>query len=173
MLVFVAGMSSCESIKSIFDVEIDTVLSGDLDIEIQESPMKSTNGYDFESFTEVNPLEDDDVKEYEEKIKEFLVNGITVEAVYVDKGDVVFEEGTTFYITDANSKVTWTLKDNWTVLEGTTIDLEDLGDVYKAVAEILNKKKKFTVGAMGTCSQTNVYITLRVGIDTKVIANPL
>jgi len=173
MLMLVAGIFSCEKIKSIFDVEIDTTLSGNLDIDIQESAKKSAAGYDFESSATINPLDDEDIAEYTDKIKEFQVNGVEVEVIYVNKGDVVFESGTAFYISDMSNTITWTLSGDWDVMEGTTLSLEDMGDVYQAVADILDKKETFTVGAVGTCSQTDVYITLKMGIDTKVIANPL
>ena len=59
-------------------------------------------------------------------------------------------------------------------LEGTVITLEDLGGkVYKGVEDILDRMGQFTVGAVGECTETDVYITLRIGIETKVTANPL
>lgn len=168
-----AGLSSCEKIKSIFDVEFDTTLSGDLDIDIQESARKSTNSYEFQKWAEVDPLDDDDIAEYIDNIKDFAVDGVSAKVIYVNKGNVLFESGTTFSITDNIDKVSWTLGSDWAVEEGQELPLEDGAGVYEAVASILKKKSTFTVGAEGVCSETNVSITIRIGIDTKVTASPL
>lgn len=173
LIMLAAGISSCEKIRSIFDVEIDTTLSGELDIDIQDQALKSVLDYAFKSQEDIDPLDDDDIAEYEENIKDMDVKGILATVVYVSKENVEFKAGTAFSISDQMSNVVWTLDDDWPIAEGTTITLGDLGDVYKAVAEILNRKKPFTIGAEGTCTQTDVYITIRMDIDTKVTANPL
>lgn len=173
LIMLTAGLSSCEKVKSIFDVDFDTTLSGNLDIDIQDNPLKSTDNYTFKKSATVNPLDDEDIAEYIDNIKEFAVNGVFVEVLYVSTGNVIFREGTTFSVYDSNSTVTWTLGSDWNVTEGTKLTLDDVGDVYTAVAEILDKKGSFTVGAEGVSSETGVFITLKIGIDTKVTANPL
>lgn len=172
-ILLTAGLSSCQKIKSIFDVEFDTTLSGDLDIDIQEPVKKSVDSYVFESWADVDPLEDDDIAEYQEKIKDFDVKTVLAEVLYINKGGVTFYSGTSFIIKDDLDEISWTLADDWAVEEGTTITLGDIGDIYKSVGNVLSRKKKFKVGAVGTCSETGVSITLRIGIDTKVTANPL
>jgi hypothetical protein len=172
LIMLTAGLSSCEKIKSIFDVDFDTTLSGNLDIDIQDA-LKSTNSYTFKKTATVNPLDDEDIAEYIDNIKEFAVNEVIVEVLYVSAGNVVFKKGTTFSVFDNNSKVTWTLGSDWDVTEGTQLTLEDVGDVYKAVVDILDKKGSFSVGAEGESSETGVFVTLKIGIDTKVTANPL
>ena len=172
-VVLAAGLSSCEKIKSIFDVEFDTTLSGDLDISIQESAMKSTAAYSFSTTTDVNPLDDPDIEEYIDNIKDFDIKEVVAEVVYVNKGSVTFGEGTVITIYDDIDEATWPVPGNWEITEGTTLSLEDVSNVYKKVATILNRKKSFTISASGTCSDTGVEIVIRVAIDTKVIANPL
>ncbi|MCK4746192.1 MAG: hypothetical protein KAT15_04115 [Bacteroidales bacterium] len=173
LIMLTAGLSSCEKIRSIFDVEFDTTLSGDLDIDIQEDALKSTNNYEFHSSATVNPLDDEDIEEYIDNIKDFAVNGVVAEVVYVNKGNVVFKQGTSFSIYDSNDKITWTLGGDWEIAEGTKITLDDISGVYEAVADILDKKGTFMVGADGVSSETDVSITIRLSIDTKVTANPL
>ena len=172
VVVLTAGLSSCESIESLFDIDFDTTLSGDLDISIQESAKKSAS-YSFSTYTEVDPLDDEDIQEYLDKIKDFDVNEIMAKAVYVNKGEVVFGPGTTFTIYDNIDKATWPAPDNWAVSEGTTLTLGDISKVYQTVADILTRKKPFTIGASGTCSETGVEVVIRISIKTKVIANPL
>lgn len=173
LVMLAAGISSCEKIKSIFDVDFDTTLSGDLDIDIQEPVTKSTNNYEFEAFADIDPLDDEDIAEYVDNIKSFAVDGVVAEVVYVNKENVVFKQGTFFVISDSNTEVKWTLSSDWTIMEGTEITLEDAGDIYKSVADILDKKGTFKVGVSGVSSETGVYITIRIGIDTKVTASPL
>lgn len=167
------GISSCEKIGSLFDVEFDTDLQGDLDVAVQEQVKKSVAAYGFEASATVDPLSDDDIKEYVDNIKSFDVNDVIVEVLSVNKDEVVFKSGTYFYVADGSSEVRWTLGNDWTVTEGTQITLEDAGDLYAAVAEMLDKKGAFTVGTAGECSDTDVFVTLRIGIDTHVTAKPL
>ena len=173
LVVLVAGLTSCEKIKSIFDVEFDTTLSGDVEIDIMDPVVKSTQDYQFESFKNIDPLEDEDIDEYLDNIKEFVVDGVTAEVAWVSKEGVIFKAGTKFIIADNNSEVSWTLSNDWELFEGTVLDLEDGGEVYKAIADILDKKATFKVGVSGTSTETDVFITIRIGIDTKVTANPL
>ena len=173
LVILTASLSSCEKIKGLFDVEFETTLSGDLDIEIQESAMKSTAIHEFKKYATVDPFANDDIAEYEDNIKEFAVEGVLAKVTFVSKKNVVFYSGTTFSISDNVDGVEWILENDWPIEQGTEVTLKDLNDVYLEVEKILNKKKEFTVGAKGECSEEGVSITLRIGIDTKVKANPL
>lgn len=172
IMVLSACLSSCESIKNIFDVEFDTTLSGDLDISIQESAKKSA-AYAFSTTTVVDPLTDPDIDEYLDNIRDFEISEIVAEVLYVNKGEVVFGAGTVFEIYDSMDKATWPVTGDWVISEGTTLTLGDVSGVYGTVVDILNRKSTFTIAASGTCSETGVEVTIRVAIDTKVIANPL
>lgn len=173
MIVLVAGLASCKKIKGLFDVEFDTTLSGNVDIDIQDPVVKSTNDYDFEAFKNVDPTDDPDIEEYLENIKEFAVSGVVAEVLNVSKEGVIFKSGTSFIVADNNSEVSWTLSEDWEVFNGTTLNLEDMGGVYDAIEEILDKKASFKVGVTGTSTETGVFITIKIGIDTEVTANPL
>ncbi len=173
LIVLGAGLSSCEKIKSIFDVEFDTTLSGDLDIDVQEPALKSTNSYSFQSSASVDPLDDDDIAEYIDNIKDMAVDGVVASVEYVNKSNVVFKNGTFFKISDNQDAVIWTLAGDWPITEGTEITLDDLGGVYETVSDILNRKGTFSISTEGECSETGVSITIRIGIKTTVTANPL
>ncbi len=173
LVILAAGLSSCEKIKGLFDVEFDTTLSGDLEIDIQESAAKSTADYTFDTYATINMFDDEDIAEYDENIKQITVSGVVAEVIYVNKENVVFKSGTVLSISDNNNLVKWTMEGDWSIVEGTKLKLEGLGDIYEAVEDILNKKGQFEVGAKGECSETGVSIVLRIGIDIKVIANPI
>jgi hypothetical protein len=173
LLALVAGLSSCEKIKSLFDVDFDTTFSGDLDIDIPESALKSAIGYEFQVQATIDPLDDEDVAEYIDNIKEMQVNDVLATVVAVNKENVAFESGTFFKIADDTDVVTWTLTSDWPITEGTELTLGDLGGTYKVVQDILERKGPFKIGVEGTCTQKGVNITIRLSIDTKVIASPL
>ena len=174
LLVMTSGLSSCEKIRSIFDVEFKTTLNGDLEIDIQDMEvLKSAEVYAFQAETSVDPLDDEDIADYIDNIKEMNVNDVILSVEYVNKQDVVFKSGTYFRIADHTSEVTWTLSGDWPITEGTEITLEDLGGTYDALEKILDRKKVFTISTEGTCTVTNVFIVIRLGIDTKVTASPL
>ena len=174
LLIMTAGLSSCEKVRSIFDVEFDTTLSGDLEIDIQDMEvLKSAEVYAFQAEVSVDPLDNEDIADYIDNIKEMNVDDVILSVEYVNKQDVVFKSGTYFRVANYANEVTWTLSGDWPIVEGTEITLEDLGGTYDALEKILDTKGVFTVSTEGTCTETNVFIVIRLGIDTKVTASPL
>lgn len=173
VVMLASGLSSCEKIKSIFDVEFDTTLSGEMDIEIQDDVKKSTNEYEFQTSTLIDPLDDEDIDEYVDNIKDFAVNLVEAEVMFVSKENIIFKAGTSFSVYDANDKVSWTLGSDWLVTEGTLVTLEDISEVYDAVADILAKKQPFSISVNGTSTEKGIFVTIGMNIETMVTANPL
>lgn len=181
VVLLATSLSSCKKIKSIFDVEIETTLTGDLYIDVQESGLKSADAdsISFISTITIDPLDDDDVNEYQEKIVEVAVDGIlaTVEEVYLDDGtqdDVIFYRGTTIRVERGSSSGTWTFGTDWNVMVGDEITLEDAGDIYDAVSEMLSPPMgEITVICKGKCSKSGVHVVLRIDFETTYTANPL
>lgn len=165
----VAGISSC----SLLDIEIDTTFSGDLDIQVEEPVMKSTEAYSFQASTTIDVLDDEDVYEYQDKIDDFIVSGVTATVTWVSETGVEFLPQTAFTITNGSRTATWTLQTALPIVEGASLSLEDMGDVYKTVSAILDDMKPFTISAAGTCNTAPVSVIIRLGIETKVVANPL
>jgi hypothetical protein len=168
------SITSCEKIKSIFDVEFDTTLEGYLFIDVNESLQKSTASYSFYQETFVDPLQDEDIAEYEENIKKIKVTNVIATITDVNKPDVVFLKGTRITV-KGSTTVTWTLEDEWPIVVGDEIVLGDDVSVkiYKAVTEMLSDKESLTIIAQGDCNQKEVYVSLKVGIDVEVTASPL
>jgi len=166
--------TSCEKIKGIFDVEVKTTLEGWLVIDVDEPVQKSTNGFDFYEEVPVSPLDDEDIAEYEENIKKIKVTKIVATIEDVNKEGVEFEKGTRITV-KGSTEVTWELLEPWTIVVGDEIVLGDdvSVEIYKKVTKMLTDLETLTVIADGTCNQTGVYVTLVVGIDVKVTANPL
>jgi len=173
MIILAAGLSSCEDIKSIFDVEFESALSGKLYVDVQESAKKSTEAYGFSASATIDPLADPDIEEYIDNIREIDVDGIIAEVESVNKDNVVFKAGTYFTISDATSTVTWTLASDWPIEVGTQLTLDNTGGVYDAVDEILERKEVFDIAIAGECTETGVSVVISLGINSTVIANPL
>jgi hypothetical protein len=173
IIMLAAGLSSCEKIKSLFDVEFESELSGNLLVNVAELQKKSTDAYSFSASATIDPLSDEDIEEYVDNIKEIDVDGIIAEVTSVNKDNVVFKAGTFFTIKDDMNVVTWTLSSDWPIVVGTTLALEDLGGVYDAVSEILDRKEVFEIGVEGECSETGVSIVISLGINSTITATPL
>ena len=179
ILVLLAGtITSCEKIKSWFDVEGDSTLSTNLDIVVSEPAMKSTASIPFHDEAPIDPLSDYDIAEYQENIKKIEATNIvaTVTGVSGKKegADVIFYKGTYFAV-KGSKEAKWILDEDWNVTVGDEITLkDDVGAVnYSKITEMLTNLEAVTVIADGTCNQSGVFVSLEVGIDIKYTANPL
>lgn len=172
LAVLAAGLASC----SLFDVEIDTTFDADLFIDVAEPVVKSAaaEGYPFEAYATIDVLDDEDVYEYQDKIDDFIVSGVTVSVTSVTPSQgVELLPQTAFTISNGTRTATWTLASSMPIEVGTSQDLEDLGKIYETVNAILADMKPFTVSAVGSTNVAPVSAILRLGINTKVVANPL
>jgi len=170
LAILATGMASC----SLFDVEIDTSFDGFLNIDVEETALKSADSpFPFSESTTIDVLDDEDVYEYQDKIDDFIVSGVTVMVTWVNQDGVEFLPGTKFTITNGTRTAEWQLDSNMPVEEGVEVDLKDLGKAYETVNQILGDMKPFTVSASGTCNKAPVSAILILGIKTKVVANPL
>lgn len=170
MVVLTAGLTSCEKIKSLFDIEVDTTIEGDLNIDVDDTELKSTAGFGFNETVTVQVL-NDDLYEYEEEIKDFVVSGVTATVESISASGVEFLAGTKFTISNANYTVVWTLGSAWTVSVGSSLNLEDAG-LWDMVEDILVDKIPFTMSAVGESNTGGVTAVIRLGIETTVTVNP-
>ena len=170
LVMLTASLSSCENIKDLFDVEIETTIEGDLHFVSDEAELKSTEDVGFEASVTV-PVLNDDTYEYEDKIKDFMTSDITVEVLSVDSSDVILRSGTSFTIENSNAGYTWTLTSDWPIVQGSSLTLDAAS--YDAIDDILEDMMPFTMSTSGTCNKGGVHIGLRYGIETTVVANPL
>ena len=173
LIVFCSGMSSCEMIKGWFDVDFETTFSGDLNIDILESARKSTSNYTFQSTAPINPLEDDQVAEYQDNIKEVVITRILAEVLELNRDSVVFMEGTTFSIVSGSNITEWSLGNDWTIVDTTEIRLLDLDGAYNQIEDMIEAQEEFNVGVSGICSEAGVSLSLRISIETQIAAEKL
>jgi len=164
------SLSSCESIKSLFDVEIDTIIEGELSFVTDENELKSTEDVAFNASVTV-PVLNDDLYEYEENIKDFMTSDVTIEVLSVDSADVILRSGSSFTIENVNASYIWTLTSDWPIEAGMSVTLNPAS--LDVIDDILEDMLPFTMSTSGTCNKGGVTIWLRYGIETKAVATPL
>jgi len=165
--------TSCESIKSVFDVEVETTLSGDLDIDVEEPAVKSAGDTYFEANTVIDPMTDEQVEKYADNIKQIRADNIAATVIDSNLDGVIFREGMTITMGNGDKSVTWRTGNEYAIVPGLEFILPDTGGLYNAVSDILTAKEMITVSCTGYCNKTGVKVKLRTFIETTVIANPL
>ena len=178
VILLSASFTSCEKVKGIFDVDVETTLSGDLEIDIPESATKAAGYYEFESFAVIDPTVNDDVADNADRIKEITADGIIATVTFVSVGDqptddLVLFKGTTFTIKNSTIEASWTLQDEWPIQKGSELKLEDVqGIIYGEVSTILTTLEPFKIICKGAASLKGISITITIDIDCTVTGNP-
>jgi hypothetical protein len=167
LVIATLGMSSCD----MFNVDVDTTMSGLLNIDVEDSMAKAgVAGYHFSDAVTLDPQEDEDVKKYADKIVEVGVGNITATVVSVSKSDVVILRGSTVTIS-ANGKedAIYTLEEDWSIVMDASFQLEDQGSVfYDEVSAILKDVEPFSLEMNGNSTVSGVTIGLKFDIDATV-----
>ncbi|NOR33169.1 MAG: hypothetical protein GQ579_00665 [Bacteroidales bacterium] len=170
LALLTASLSSCEGIRNLFDVEIETTIEGDLNFVTDEVELKSTEDVAFNASVTV-PVLNDDLYEYEENIKDFMTSDVTIEVLSVDSADVILRSGSSFTIENVNASYIWTLTSDWPIEAGMSVTLNPAS--LDVIDDILEDMLPFTMSTSGTCNKGGVTIWLRYGIETKAVATPL
>jgi len=170
MLALTLSLTSCEKIKNLFDIKVDTNIEGELYIQTDDTELKSTEGYGFNETITVQVI-NDDLYEYQDEINDFMVSGATATVDSLSVDQVVLLAGTTFSISNDNHSVVWTLGSDFPISEGTSFDLGDDG-LYDVLEDIFNDMLPITMTAVGAADQGNVFMIIRLGVETTVTVNP-
>jgi hypothetical protein len=102
--------------------------------------------------TTIDVLDDEDVYEYQDKIDDFIVSGVTVCS---DLGHPESGSGVAPQVRNSRSPMAPGLLPGRLAIKhahwklGTSQDLEDLGKIYETVNAILDDMKPFTISAVG------------------------
>ena len=171
VVVLTAGMSSCEKIRNLFDIKVDTTVEGNLFIQVDEVQTKAAPPtYAFNESVTIDVL-NEDTYEYEDQIQDFKIHGATLEVTSVSDDPITFLAGTEFTMSNANHTIVWTVSSDWPITVGTTLDLADKGLIDDMEA-ILNELLPFTLTAVGECDVQGAAIGILLGIETTVTVNP-
>lgn len=172
LLILTASLTSCEKIRSWFDVEIDTVIEGQMNLVSDETELKSVEAFPINGSEPVDLSNNEDLAEYVDLIKAIKTHSVTLMVVGVDAPDVVIHAGSEFSIsTPTNPGLSWPISQDWPILQGTTVDLT--ADNYSVLNDMLEGNEIVTFKATGTCNVGGVHIDLTYGIDVTVEAEAL
>lgn len=167
LVIATLGITSC----GLFNVDVDTTMSGVLNIDVEDNMAKAgVVGYPFSDAVTLDPQEDEDVKKYADKIDKVGVGNITATVISVSKSDVVILRGSTVTLS-ANGKedAIYTLEEDWSIDINASFQLDDQGNVfYDEVSAILQDVKPFSLEMNGNSSVSGVTIGLEFDIDATV-----
>jgi len=173
LLVFLAtGFTSCQKIKGWFDVDVETTMSGDLEIEVEEASLKSDDGYKFDSYFTINPMDYGDVADNEDKIDRITADSIIAVVEWVSTSEIVLLAETSITIKNSEKSATWKFGNDMLIQKGTKFVLEDIAHIYDDVTDILTSMDIFNVSSEGRASEPGASITIRIDIKTTVTGNP-
>ncbi len=168
---------SCEKIKDLTDIPIETTLDVDVPATSAmavENSLKSASEavYPFEGSAIIDPTSDSDINKYKKKIRSWEVKKLTnrVKRIHTPatliKGELI--------ITDEETDDVL-LKKEVTNLNLTTgsVVMEIMGSDWTKVTDALGELHSLRVSMKGDLDQPNVEINFGIGLALKIIANPL
>lgn len=178
LLAFVSlSFMSCEKIKDLTDIPIETTLDVDVPATsalATESSLKSTSEtvYPFEGSAVIDPTSDSDINKYKKKIRSWEIKKLmtrvkTIQApATLIKGELIITDEETDDIL---------LKKEVTDLKLTTgaVVMEIMGSDWTKVTDALGELHSLRVNLKGDLDKPGVVILYGVGLNVKVIANPL
>jgi hypothetical protein len=174
ILALAAVLVSCEDLKSLADVNFNTELQTDLNIDVADQAMKSTPaGYYYSDSTSLDPTSDPEVNKYVSNIKGYAIDSIKITVTQVTAGDVKILSGSIFSIYDDADRADWTLNADFDVDLGNSIILGNDNGQWATVQTILGRNSEFTLSSTGYSSVNDITIVLKALINAEVTANPL
>jgi len=164
LLIAALGVTSCD----MFDIGVDTAISGVLEIDVDDPMAKAAvESVEFTA-SKIFSMEDDEVQDYADKIDEVGINNVTAEVIAVSGNteNLVIYKGTVFSAYNDDNLGTYTLPVDWEIVKGNTFSLENQGDFYSEIGAILKTVEgDFTVQISGNISENGAKVDLEITID--------
>ena len=171
MVILTASLTSCEKIKSWFNVDIDTNIEGVMDVESDDVALKSTEAYSLNGSDTIDLSDNDDLADYTDLIEDIEVHSVSLSVVSIDSSGVMILAGSEFSISSTdNPGITWPITSDWPITAGTSVTLDS--DDYSVLNDMLQGDAPVTFRSTGSCNKGNVHIELTYDIDVTVTANP-
>jgi len=166
--LFLTGIifTGCNKIKEIADVDFIANYIADLDVDMAAKSTDAT----FSVETTIDPLSNDNVKEYIDKIKDYEIQKVTVEVTYINN-DANLVSGELDIFTD-NNLASWTLS-NLPLTQGGKLELGNENGQWETITKIFEEQSSFVVKLEGETDEDGLIFTIRLIIETKITANPL
>jgi len=171
LLAFIASLNSCQKIKDLFNVDIDTNIEGVMDVVSGLNELKSTEAYSLDGSVTINLSDNEDLADYTDLIVAVQTHSVTLEVVSIDSAGVMILAGSNFSISSTdNPGLNWPINSDWPIVAGTSITLDS--EDYSVLNDMLEGDAPVTFSSSGSCNKGNVHIELTYSIDVTVEANP-
>jgi hypothetical protein len=165
LMIVVLAMTSCD----MFNVDVDTTFSGDMDINVEESMAKAAaDGIHFIETVTIDP-KNEDVEPYLDKIDEVGVSNVTATVTYVSEDNVKILKGGIVTITAPGKKdAQYMLEEEWDIVQDASFSLTDQDGFYGEISAILKQMEPITIVMDAYSSVSGVSIGLKFNIDATV-----
>jgi len=169
LMVLTIALGGCQKIKDAFTVKLDADFTVTLPVTTTAPILKSSTA-EFLSTSTLDPLDDEDLALYKEKIKGFEVTGITGRISELSS-DVNLTNVKLLVNTELNT-TEWTFA-NLPISNGTVVIFDNTGGQWTKIDKILMEQKPVTVTLSGNADQPDVTFNIEVKFQTVVTTKAL
>ena len=168
---------SCEKIKDLTDIDVETTLSTDVEATSAlavESNLKSSSiaVYSFEGTAVIDPTDDAEINKYWKKIRGWEVKKIHNRIRTISMAAIMIQGELTVKDQETEA-VLFTKKVQNINLSGGAEVMSIVGADYSKIISALEAKHSLVVSIKGDLNKPGVVMLFALGFDVKVIANPL
>jgi hypothetical protein len=163
--------TGCEKTKRLLDIKFDADFDTNLNVVVESAGGEKSLSGVFYASAEIDPMSNDDFAEYAEKIKDIGVESVVAEVTSISMPAVLLSADLTIS-SGGVDPATWAFA-NEDLHQGKTFTLGNENGQWDRVQTMLNNQNLITVVMEGSTDEDNLEFTLKVTIDTEVVANPL
>lgn len=169
LMIAVLGISSCD----LLNVDVDTTLSGVMDISVEEDMAKGSLSWThFDKEITIEPSTEMD--EHKDNIKKVGVGNVVTTVLSVTKkgvpvDNVMIQHKSMVTISSAGfADAVYILPEDWHIVEKAKFQLEDQDGFYGEIGAMLGETKAIKIVMDGHSSETGVEISLEFSIEATV-----
>jgi len=174
LMILAVGLSSC----SLFNVDVDSEISGVLDAYVPEAMAKAADDWHpLVAAKDIDAQENDDVQEYSDNIEDIVVNEITATVTEVSHEGIILSANTVFYLIGGTKSAEWSKGEEWPIYVGATFTFDNLGTSYDDASKIILHAAKtegesmITIGVDGESSMDGINVKIKITFGTTFTAN--
>lgn len=164
---FVFFLSGCESVSNLFTVKVDTDFVVDIPVDITTPTLKMSGPYPFSVSKTFNPIEEPDIADYVDRIKEINLSSMTA-TVISTTAPFKLETGT-LVVSGSVDSVTWTFTAQ-SIEDGSSLTLANDDGQFDTVSEILSETGDVTITFSGTSDIFGIGFVLQAILNSVVTA---
>ncbi len=165
------AISACSKVKDALDVSFDADYTVDIALVVPADGSKAAKANIFTGSETLDPLSNEEMARYANKIKDVEVKAITGVVTSITKPTTLLD-GQLSVSSFGYPNAEWSFA-NVFLTEGAELVMGNQGGQIDALQNILRSKQVLTVTVSGTTEHDDLTFNLEVLIETVVTANPL